>query len=88
VRNPYARLHRGWQRANLHAHGYAWAGLTNGAQTGAEIVGAYHAMGYDVVAISDYQRSGDRVLSAIAEYEHEYNVRKRHQLAIGATTVV
>jgi len=44
-------------------------------------------MGYDVVAISDYQRSGDRVLSAIAEYEHEYNVRKRHQLAIGATTV-
>jgi hypothetical protein len=88
VRNPYARLHRGWQRANLHAHGYAWAGLTNGAQTGAEIVGAYHAMGYDVVAISDYQRSGDPVLSAIAEYEHEYNVRKRHQLAIGATTVV
>jgi len=45
-------------------------------------------MGYDVVAISDYQRSGDPVLSAIAEYEHEYNVRKRHQLAIGATTVV
>ena len=30
--NPYAGVTAGWKRANLHAHGRAWSGLTNGAQ--------------------------------------------------------
>jgi len=88
LQNPYAQLRRGWQRANLHAHGYAWAGLTNGAQTDADIVDAYHAAGYDIAGVSDYQRISDPALSPIAEYEHGYNIRKRHQLAIGAKGVV
>ena len=69
-------------------NGYAWAGLTNGAQTDADIVDAYHAAGYDIAGVSDYQRISDPALSPIAEYEHGYNIRKRHQLAIGAKGVV
>ena len=30
--NPYSGGHGTWLRANFHAHGSAWGGLTNGAQ--------------------------------------------------------
>jgi len=31
--NPYKTLGGRWQRANLHAHGHAWGGVTSGAQS-------------------------------------------------------
>jgi len=52
--NPYAKSYP-WRRANLHAHGRAWLGLTNATQTDEAVVEAYRERGYDVAAISDYQ---------------------------------
>ena len=86
--NPYARLAGTWQRANLHAHGRAWSGLTNGRQSDAEVAAAYRRLGYTVTGISDYhQISDDRAVSTLPVYEHGYNILKRHQLAIGARSV-
>ncbi len=86
--NPYAGLRDTWQRANLHAHGRAWRGLTNGRQSDEQIVRAYTSFGYTVAGVSNYQRiavSGDG--RALPLYEHGYNLGKRHQLAIGARRV-
>lgn len=86
--NPYAGSGSTWQRANLHAHGRAWSGFTNGKQTNDEIVRRYRELGYDVPGISNYQRisaSGDPL--AVPLYEHGYNIGKHHQLAIGARSV-
>jgi len=86
--NPYAGVAPTWQRANLHAHGRAWSGFTNGKQTDDEIVRRYRALGYDVPGVSDYQRispTGDP--AAVPLYEHGYNIGKHHQLAIGARQV-
>jgi len=86
--NPYARLAGTWQRANLHAHGRAWSGITNGRQSDAEVAAAYRRLGYTVTGISDYhQISADRKASTVPVYEHGYNIGKRHQLAIGARSV-
>jgi hypothetical protein len=87
--NPYRDLQgTTWQRANLHAHSRAWGGVTNGRQTGEDIVRAYREMGYTVAGVSDYQHIAalDGV-PTIPLYEHGYNVTKRHQLAIGAHEV-
>ncbi|MGE0449808.1 MAG: hypothetical protein AB7Q29_09520 [Vicinamibacterales bacterium] len=86
--NPYADLAGTWQRANLHAHGRAWSGLTNGVQPSAEVEARYRSMGYSVPGISNYQaitRLGSS--PTVPLYEHGYNVGKHHQLAIGAREV-
>jgi hypothetical protein len=86
--NPYAGLTGKWQRANLHAHGRAWSGLTNGQQPDAEVVRSYRDLGYAVAGVSDYHRiAAQNGVPTIAIYEHGYNVAKRHQLAIGARRV-
>jgi hypothetical protein len=86
--NPYAKLIGRWQRANLHAHGRAWSGLTNGRQADDEVATRYRQLGYDVPGVSDYQRIA--ALNGVATlplYEHGFNIGKHHQLAIGARTV-
>jgi hypothetical protein len=86
--NPYAGIGGTWQRANLHAHGRAWNGFTNGKQTNDEIVRRYRELGYDVPGISNYQRISDlHDPAAVPLYEHGYNIGKHHQLAIGARRV-
>ncbi len=86
--NPYASVvSPSWKRANLHAHGRAWLGLTSAKQTDAEVSAAYRARGYDVVVISDYQHVASPSESSLPTYEHGYNVGKHHQLGIGATSV-
>jgi len=85
--NPYAGLHRAWRRANFHAHARAWAGLTNGVQSDAEVLAAYRAAGYDVATVSNYQHISQSSASNIPVYEHGLNVGKQHQLAIGAHDV-
>jgi hypothetical protein len=86
--NPYAETGGTWQRANLHAHGIAWGGLTNGHQPGEEIVSRYNSLGYQVAGVSDYQRiAAHRGVPTIPLYEHGYNIGKLHQLAIGARRV-
>lgn len=84
--NPYASdSPPAWQRANLHAHGVAWLGITSAKQTDSEVAAAYRAHGYDLAVVSDYQRIADA--SALPVYEHGFNVGKHHQLAIGARQV-
>jgi len=86
--NPYAHLQGSWQRANLHAHGRAWYGLTNGRQSDEEVVRAYTDRGYSVGGVSDYHAiAADRGVRTIPIYEHGYNIAKEHQLAIGAHRV-
>jgi hypothetical protein len=86
--NPYAALAGQWQRANLHAHGRVWVGLTNGQQSDAEVVQRYRDLGYAVAGVSDYQRiAAQHGIQTMPIYEHGYNIGKRHQLAIGAHSV-
>ena len=86
--NPYAELRGTWQRANLHAHGRAWSGITNGQQTDQEVVARYQDLGYSVPGISDYEKiAADHGVQTIPIYEHGYNIGKHHQLAIGAHRV-
>jgi len=86
--NPYARLTGTWQRTNLHAHGRAWSGLTNGQQSDEEVVERYRSLGYSVPGVSDYQRiAAQHGIATMPIYEHGYNIGKRHQLAIGAHAV-
>jgi len=86
--NPYTGLHGTWQRANLHAHGRSWIGLTNGQQPDEEVVNRYRSMGYTVAGISDYERIATlHGVPTIPIYEHGYNIGKHHQLAIGAHRV-
>jgi hypothetical protein len=86
--NPYAELRGTWQRANLHAHGRAWSGITNGQQPDEEVVAKYHSLGYTVAGVSDYERiAALHGVPTMPIYEHGYNIGKRHQLAIGARDV-
>jgi hypothetical protein len=86
--NPYAGMGGVWQRANLHAHGRAWIGLTNGRQPDEEVARRYRDLGYAIAGVSDYQRIVTLPGGPdIPLYEHGYNIEKRHQLAIGARAV-
>lgn len=86
--NPYASLTGHWQRANLHAHGVAWAGLTNGEQPDRAVATRYRGLGYSVAGVSDYQRiAAFHGVDTLPVYEHGFNLGKNHQLAIGAHAV-
>jgi hypothetical protein len=86
--NPYAHPGGSWQRANLHAHGLAWSGLTNGLQPPALVAQRYRELGYSVPGVSNYQEivAHDGV-ETLPLYEHGFNIAKRHQLAVGAHSV-
>lgn len=86
--NPYESTTGTWQRANLHAHGHAWFGLTSGSQPDDAVVSRYHALGYDVAGVSDYQRiASNHGVETLPLYEHGFNIGKNHQLAIDARAV-
>ena len=83
--NPYASLTGTWQRANLHAHGQAWGGLTNGQQPDADVATRYRNLGYSVAGVSNYMSiAAEHGIDTIPLYEHGFNIAKSHQLAIGA----
>ncbi len=86
--NPYASLTGTWQRANLHAHGQAWGGLTNGEQPDADVATRYRDLGYTVAGVSNYMSiAAEHGIDTIPLYEHGFNLGKNHQLAIGAHRV-
>ncbi len=86
--NPYAGLRGAWKRVNLHAHGTAWGGLTNGQQASEDVVRTYRALGYDLAGVSNYHAiAAHDGVDTLPLYEHGYNISKRHQLAIGARRV-
>ena len=90
--NPYATITAAtaWQKVNLHAHTRAWSGLTNGHGSAEDVERRYRKMGYDASPVSNYQtvtrpQGGDP--SALTVYEHGFNVRKVHFLAVGPRRV-
>ena len=86
--NPYEAASGSWLRANLHAHGKAWVGLTNGQQPDEEVARRYSNLGYDLPGVSDYQKiAAKRGVGTFPLYEHGYNIQKSHQIAIGAHSV-
>lgn len=90
--NPYSAIgpNTRWQKANFHVHSRAWHGLTNGRRSADDVLRRYEAMGYDVAPVSNYQEislPAGADSSALAVYEHGYNVRKVHFLAVGAEHV-
>lgn len=90
--NPYENMDSAcWKKANFHFHTREWGGLTAGKNNSEEAFRrVYQSLGYDIPLISNYQSiSGfDKDSSYyIGIYEHGYGIRKKHQLAIGATQV-
>lgn len=89
--NPYEEIDSNmWLMANLHAHGNAWMGLTNGKGSSADIHQAYTSRGYDISLVSNYHRvdfPGSSDPGFIPVYEHGYNIQKAHYLVIGNTSI-
>ncbi len=94
--NPYSSVNdslvRGrWRKANFHAHSVAWSGLSHGNSSLAALSASYKRLGYNVAAVSNYHRMDtlpDFSEHFISAYEHGYNVRKAHQICVGAKEVV
>ena len=89
--NPYGELAPAparWLQANFHAHSRAWGGVTEGDQSPDAVVGAYRALGYDVIALSNYHALPSADDTAVFPvYEHGWNIAKAHRLVIGAREV-
>lgn len=83
--NPYAGMQGSWHEVALHAHGLTCCLRAAERRSDEEMAAFYRGLGYDVALVSDHQRfsfvPGPRL------YEHGANVRKTHQLVIGAHSV-
>lgn len=94
--NPYSSVNdssvgRKWLKANFHAHSVAWGGLSHGNASLSALGSSYKQLEYDVAAVSNYHRMDtlpDFSEHFISAYEHGYNVRKAHQICVGAKEVV
>ena len=81
IYNPYHNISNdSLYKANFHAHSQAWAGFTNGHNSPDELYRAYKAKGYHIASISNYHQL--RSESDIPIYEHGFNIRKSHKLAL------
>jgi len=91
IYNSYASaLPADWIKCNFHAHVHCWDGITNGCGTAADANRLYKSLHYGVHAISNYQSidtSSNRLPGYITSYEHGYNMRKNHQLVLGADKI-
>ena len=93
IYNPYEKQNQiKWLKANFHAHSSRWKKITPASiSTPEEIYSVYKKLNYDFIEISDYQNINDynnSLKSYIPEYEHGCNVRKNHQILIGAKKVL
>lgn len=92
IYNPYATVvPQNWVRCNFHAHIHCWHGITNGRGSALTEDSIYGSLHYGIHAISNYQRidtTCHTMPSYVSSYEHGYNLRKNHQLVLGATSVV
>lgn len=93
LHNPYDGMDPAlWRKYNFQAHSNAWQGITDGrANTDRMIDSIYTMLGFDYVAISDYQHIntyGSEREAYIPNYEHGYGIRKTHQVCLGAEKVL
>jgi hypothetical protein len=91
--NPYSQMNvNHWKLYNFQVQSKAWGGLTNGRKNSNELIDSvYHALGFDYVATSDYQKinmHGKEKANYIPTYEHGYNIFRTHQVCIGADEVL
>lgn len=93
IYNPYRNIEgTRWLAGNFQVQTRVWLGLTNGRKNTSEAVwNAYRRLGYDIIAISDYQ-SINRVFKDstgyIPVYEHGYGIFKTHQVCLGSRRVL
>lgn len=89
--NPYADFDPeiSWKRTSLHTHTRVEGPLNECDFTAEEIVAQYRDFGYDIVGISNHNEITPNPDSAqdIGIYEHGYNLRNFHKLAIGTERV-
>jgi hypothetical protein len=89
--NPYADSDPvQWKRCNFHGHVHAWFGLTHGSGTAEDYHRVYDSLGYDVAAISDYEkinRYGEHRADFMPAYEHGYGIKKNHHGILGTYSV-
>lgn len=93
IYNPYQNLEKGnWHKANFQVQSYAWGGVTSGrGNTNESIYELYQKLGYDIIAISDYQRINtwaSKKTGYIPVYEHGYSIHKQHQVLLGSERVL
>ena len=84
--NPYQTINVDtWKKCVFHLHSKSWLGLTNGENSYEEMIEAYTQLNYDIIAVSDYMKISPQLIPV---YEHGYNVKKTHQLAIGTQKIM
>lgn len=91
IYNPYVSAKPdNWIKCNFHAHAFCWNGITNGKGTAKYINQVYDSLHYGVHAVSNYQNI-DTCFSKspgyISSYEHGFNIKKNHQLVLGANKI-
>ena len=91
IYNPYAAIvPQHWVRCNFHAHIHCWDGITNGRGNAPTADSIYNRLHYGIHAISNYESIDTTYHTKpfyVSSYEHGYNMRKNHQLVLGATKV-
>ena len=84
--NPYAGMRGTWRKTSLHAHGLTCCTEAAVRRADQRIESYYRdSLRYDVALVSDHQRLS--TLPGLPEYEHGINVRKTHQIVLGARHV-
>lgn len=91
--NPYEGIDSNyWHKGNFQIQSEAWMGITDGRKNSNKAIDSlYSLLGYDIIAISDYQkinRHNENKDIFIPVYEHGYGVFKNHHVMIGAKKVV
>lgn len=86
IYNPYQNAQPNqWKKSIFHCHSKSWGGITDGVKnTKEQIDSVYKALQFDVITISNYMTyDKPKDECEITAYEHGYNIRKTHQLAMG-----
>jgi len=91
--NPYQGCDTSWWKKSVfHKHTKSWGGITHGNSSEKETFARYEYLGYDIVALSDYQKINnakfEKQLEYIPNYEHGFGMKKNHHLSIGAKSVL
>jgi hypothetical protein len=91
--NPYFNIDSAnWLKGNFQVQSKAWGGVTDGRKNSNELINeVYSHLGYDIIAISDYQKIntfGSGKGNYLPVYEHGYGIEKNHHVVIGAHKVV
>ena len=93
IYNPYQNMDPdNWHRGNFQIQSRAWGGITSGrGNSNEDIHQLYKSLGYDIIGTSDYMkinRFGEDKPGYVPVYEHGYNLKKRHQVLLGARKIL